>query len=278
MFSHYLGALLSRSHEMEDITADYPELEFDYIGIREGKATINLIALVTADDLNEKEILSKIRGFYDYINSFRKDLLFNKIYKPNGVICFIFEDKKCAYRLRKFIPKQSLIDHTQRKGRVVVPWLINVKEKEIIPHKRMVSKVPPTCILHNPPLGVYPGLDAIDKLLRTYHKAPNSNSQIPTDTDANKDLVFYTDLNELVAESMNLVSTGDVRLALIRVKNSIRIDTQNYQTVVMLLHNFNRIQKEEYKDLRLKNAILNGISNNTLEFVKGLNENDLKTK
>jgi len=269
MFSHYLGTSLSRSHEMEDITADYPELNFEYIGIREKNATINLTALVDADKLSEVEILEQIRIFYDYIAGFKKNLLFNKIYKPNGVICFIFENEKCAYRLRKFIPKQSLIDHTQRKGRVVVPWLINVREREIIPHKRMVSIVPPTRINYNPPLGLYPGLDVIDKLLRAY---PGTH----THEEIHKDLRFYTNLDTLVAQTTELVSNGDIRLALVCVKNSVQVNSQNHQTAVMLLSNFNRVQKEERKDLRLSSAILSEITNNTLDFVKQLSIQDLR--
>lgn len=272
MFSHDLGTSLSRSHNMEDVTADYPELGFDFIGIREDKATINLIALVHADNLSEAEILEKIRTFYDYIAGFKKDLSFNRIYKPNGVICFVFENEKCAYRLRKIIPTKSLIDHTQNKGRVVLPWLINVLEKEIIPHKRMVSRLPPTCILHNPPLGVYPGLKAIDKLLRTYSGSSTPQKKV------NNDRLFYDDLDKLIQQTHELVSEGEIRIALIRIKNSIYVNSENYQTAVMLLSNFNRMQKEEHQDLRLKSAILNGITDRTLEFVKGINESDLNTK
>jgi len=270
MFSNYLGTSLSRSHEMEDITADYPELNFDYIGIREKSATINLIGLVDADNLNEEEIIDKISMFYDYIAAFKKDLLFNRIYKPNGVICFVFEDEKCAYRLRKFIPKQSLIDHSQSKGRVVVPWLINVKEREIIPHKRMVDWMPPTRINYNPPLGVHPGLDAIDKLLRTY---PGTHKH----QEIHKDLRFYTDLDTLVTQTVELVSNGNIRLALVRVKNSIHVNSENHQTAVMLLSNFTRIRKEEHEDQIQTDVILNKITNRTLDFIKQLTKQDIKS-
>jgi len=239
MFIDHLGRSLSHSHQMEDITADYPELNFDYIGIREKNMTINLIALVHADNLSEQGITATIHTFYNYIAGFKKDLLFNKIYKPNGVICFIFENKKCAYRLRKTIPKQSLIDQ-------------------------------PTRINYNPPLGVYPGLDAIDKLLRTY-----------SDTDArreiHKDLRFYTNLDTLVTQTVELISNGDIRRALVRVKNSIQVNTENYHIAVMLLSNFNRIGKEEPEKPIEMNVIRNDITNRTLDFVKRLTQTDLKT-
>lgn len=271
MFSIHLGDFLSETKSTINLTNDYPEQPFDYIGIRETTGTIDIVAVVTADGLSEAQLLARIDVFYNYILGFKKDLLFNRLLKPNGVICFVFENS-CKYSLKKILAKKSKINHSNKNGRLVVPWIIDLPAKHIMPHKNPISWFPPVWTKLNPPLGVYPGLKVLEAFLSEY--IASTLKKIKPEI-----LPSYSSLEELRIDINELLTEGNIKEALRRLRGSVKLDTDQYVNFTTLSFNYSKIRVEEKNGKtpaeeirRVKNQIAMSIS----EFTRELIIKDLK--
>ena len=162
--------------EFRDITQELEEeidvLYFDFIGLRETSSTIDLIALVDADTFSETDIANFCDRFFVVVKSSRKMFHLKKVPNPCGLLCFVFGNG-CSYKLMKFTEKQSRISHAVSDSGIVVPWVIDIKNNHIQPHKNPVSKFPPVIVLSDASgilsgLRVHPGLKYLKGFLTSY--------------------------------------------------------------------------------------------------------------
>ncbi|MCP4107311.1 MAG: hypothetical protein GY749_17505 [Desulfobacteraceae bacterium] len=164
-FISYLSNKLVSNKEIHDLSRNIEYSPFDFIGFRKTITALNLIALVNADNLTEKELISIRDKFFDITESFPKEFDIKTKLKPNGLLCFVFEHGCPSKQLVKFI--QNLTKISPWAGGVVVTWLIDCEETKIYTHKNPVSMFPPVVIL---PESAYPGLKYIEGFLSGYSK------------------------------------------------------------------------------------------------------------
>ncbi len=149
---------------VENISSNVEYPEFHFIGYRETKTAINLIALVGADNLTHTEIIRLRDKFFTITVSLpRKFNLNPRGRNPNGLLIFVFK-QKCSESQIKFIKKQTKISHAVQGG-VIVSWIIDFENRSLYSHNNPISLIPPVVLLSN---YVFPGVKFIEDFLNSY--------------------------------------------------------------------------------------------------------------
>lgn len=136
---------------------------FDYIGFRETKLSIELVAFVRADRLDDRALFARCDTFFRISQSLPHQYRLRPgMRNPNGLLGFVFEEHSPDPPKVALLSKQSRISHASTTGAVVVPWVIDVPARRIFTHKNPVSFVPPVILFADL---VYPGLRYLRALL-----------------------------------------------------------------------------------------------------------------
>ncbi|MCB0844813.1 MAG: hypothetical protein KDE26_16275 [Bacteroidetes bacterium] len=229
---------MNKLKEWENLTADFPELSFDYLGINEAGSFINFFTIVKADGKNESEILHFINEFFEKLQNFKKDLALNRILNPNGVICFVFEAGS-SYWFKKKIIEASKISHGIKTNRIVMPWVIDVVKRKVYPHENPVSVLPPVWIFHNPwwGLGISPGEDQLNAFIHNYDQWKESGD-ISIPPNPLPESPHYQNLVELKNKTKELISQARTHKAFIGFKSCTKPGSWVYEELDTLLFNF----------------------------------------
>ena len=164
-FISALATWLRATKEVQDLSRNREFVNFDFIGVKDSSLTLDVVALVNADTLTEREIVERRNQFFEIVRSMPREFNFRPgARNPNGVLCFVFA-QGCSEPRIKFISKQSKISHSATKGAVIVSWTIDLQTKQVHPHRSPVSAVPPVLIM---PTNTFPTLATLQAFLNGY--------------------------------------------------------------------------------------------------------------
>ncbi len=180
--------------------------EFHFIGLKETPLTVDLVALIKADGLTEKQIVELRDRVFNITQIISYDFGIKPNSRmPNGLLCFVFENE-CPSYLIDFIKKQTKISHSKRSA-VLVTWVIDVKHKQIYTHNNPVSLLPPVVIMEG---SVFPGLDYLNHFVYSYRSQliENDSNRIDLKPANNKIysetiLKFLSRLEEILSQPEN---------------------------------------------------------------------------
>lgn len=166
-FITQLGQRLVMEQQVHDLSRDFPD--FHFLGYRETAIMFDVVGMVVADGLTERQIVSLRQNFFIQVQQMpRQFALRLGVRNPNGVLIFVFE-QGCPDHLAEFIPKQSQISHSTRDGAVIVSWIVDLLEKRLVTHNNPVSFFPPVVIL---PQLAFPNVEDLGLFLQEYGKVP----------------------------------------------------------------------------------------------------------
>ncbi|MCP4352631.1 MAG: hypothetical protein GY795_44815 [Desulfobacterales bacterium] len=174
------GKNLILQKSVEDISSNAEYQEFHFIGYKETKTAINLIALVGADNLTHTDIIRLRDIFFTITVSLPREFNLNpRGRNPNGLLIFVFK-QKCSQI--KFIQKQTKISHAVQGG-VIVSWIIDFETRSLYTHNNPVSLFPPVVLLSD---YVFPGVKFIEDFLNSYSSMDAYSNQIQAEKISSK--------------------------------------------------------------------------------------------
>ncbi len=187
---------LINDEKIDDLSKNERFAEFNFIGLRETKLTLDLVSFTKADGLTREQISELCDRFFNItkIVSYDDFGLNTRLRNPNGLLCLVFEDG-CPASLLNFIKKQTRISHWG-KSAVIVSWTIDVKNKQIYTHDNPVSLIPPVVIAE---WLTFPKLNYLKSFLNSYHPQPTY-----TNNDVEVILQSFRKLEEKVKETYEL--------------------------------------------------------------------------
>ncbi|MEM9276284.1 MAG: hypothetical protein AAGA80_25525, partial [Cyanobacteria bacterium P01_F01_bin.143] len=157
-FISQIQRLLVVEKQVYNLSRNEEFVDFNFIGFKETAATIDFVAFVKADNLTESKIVNLRDSFFNITQIVSYDFGLKSLgRKPNGLLCFVFEDS-LPNHLANFVKKQTKISNFTKEA-VIVSWAIDVKRKKIYTHNNPVSVLPPVWILEGL---VFPGLDYLN--------------------------------------------------------------------------------------------------------------------
>lgn len=187
---------LINDEKVDDLSKNERFAEFNFIGLKETRLTLDLVAFTKADGLTGEQISNLCDKFFNItkIVSYDDFGLNPGPRNPNGLLCLVFEDG-CPASILDFIKKQTRINHWDRSA-VVVSWAIDVTNKQIYTHDNPVSIFPPVVITG---WLTFPKLNYLKSFLNSYHPQPTH-----TNNDIELILQAFKRLEERVEETYKL--------------------------------------------------------------------------
>ncbi len=220
-FISQLGKLLLDEKQVYDLSRNEEFAEFNFIGFKETRLTIDLVAFVKADSLTEKEVVNLRDRFFNITQIVSYDFgIKPRGRMPNGLLGFVFE-QECPSFFIDFIKKQTKISHTGRSA-VIVPWVINLQHQQIHTHNNPVSLLPPVVITAD---WVFPGLKYLKAFVSAYRPQPVAQDSQRTDAKPVNHQVAseFRRLEEKLAEIHRLIQVMSDQQSPYNFSNSQRV-------------------------------------------------------
>jgi hypothetical protein len=214
--------------------------DFHFIGFKETKLQINLVAFVKADDLTETEIVNLRDRFFNMTQMIAYDFGIKPGPRmPNGLLGFVFENE-CPNYLINFIKKQSKIDNFRRSA-VIFPWVIDVKQKQIHTHNNPVSLLPPVMIVED---WVFPGLQFLKSFVQSYRSQPVKRSiSVASPQTVNKQITSeFSRLEARLEEIIRVIQAMSEKQSKYHFPNAQRV--QIFEQVSTYIENNNVTESE----------------------------------
>ncbi|MFK8184517.1 MAG: effector-associated domain EAD1-containing protein [Phormidesmis sp.] len=144
---------------VHDLSQNSEFFDFSFIAYKETLSSLDFVALVAADCLNERQIVDLRNRFFEAVQTVSYDFGLRPLARnPNGLLIFVFE-QECPHALPSFIQKQSRAE-SFNKSAVVVSWAIDTQNQTAYTHNNPVTIMPPIWILKQT---VFPGLDFLNQ-------------------------------------------------------------------------------------------------------------------
>jgi hypothetical protein len=150
--------------QLHDLTGNEEFDNFDLIGYRRTRLALEFVAMVQADDLNERRIVNLRKQYFEIVKTLPSEFgLRPHGRNPNGLLGFVYASPPSERQIA-FIKDQSQA-WFWGDGGIVFSWTIDMAARRIHTHNQLVSAFPPLFIATR---FVFPGLEYLQSLIERY--------------------------------------------------------------------------------------------------------------
>lgn len=254
-FVSELRKLLVDEKQVYDLSRNEEFAAFNFIGFKETRLTIELVAFVKADGLTEQQIVNLRDRFFNITQLVSYDFGTKPGPRmPNGLLGFVFENE-CPSFLINFIKKQTKISHSGRSA-VIVSWAIDVKHKQIHTHNNPVSLFPPVVLMED---WVFPGLDYLKSFVSAYRPQTVDKDSNRTDSKPVNEQVAseFSRLEERLEEIHKVIQVMSDQQSKYNFPNAQRV--QIFEQVSTYIENNNVAEQDIKQSLEDLKQLIEGL-------------------
>lgn len=160
----FLRSHLIDDKGLHDLTENEEFLSFGLIGYRNTALAFEFVAMVQADEFNERRIVNLRKQYFEIVKTLPGEFgLKLRGRNPNGLLGFVYASPPSEQQIA-FIKDQSQAWHLGDGG-IVVSWTIDMAQRRIHTHNQIVSVFPPLFVAAR---FVFPGIDYLQSLIERY--------------------------------------------------------------------------------------------------------------